>query len=57
MDPHLHPDCQIDNTVENLTQYLPFGHIELVLFLRLSRHQKCVDFINSYNNCDKMMLN
>ena len=35
----IHPDWQIDNTVENLIQYLPFGHIELVFFLRLSRHQ------------------
>ena len=42
------------STVENLTQHLPCGH---TIFVSNSVVNKNLDFISSYNNLDKIMLN
>ena len=46
-------------TVENSTQHATFGYIEIMFcfFFSQSSHLKAIDFINRYNNFDKIMLN
>ena len=45
-------------TVESSTQHATFGYIKIMLFFfSQSSHLKAIDFINRYNNFDKIMLN
>ena len=44
-------------TVENSTQHATFGYIKIMFFFSQSSHLKAIDFINRYNNFDKIILN
>ena len=44
-------------TVENSTQHATFGYIKIMGFFFPKWSLKSIDFINRYNNFDKIMLN
>ena len=44
-------------TVENSTQHATFGYIKIMVFFFPKWSLKSIDFINRYNNFDKIMLN
>ena len=48
---------KIMKTVENSTQHATFGYIKIMGFFFPKWSLKSIDFINRYNNFDKIMLN